>query len=403
MELAMFIHFNINTYHNKQWSDGTLDPKTFNPTDLDCEQWVQVAQTIGAKYIVLTVKHHDGFCLWPTKTTGYSVASSSYKDGKGDVLQEFLDACRKHGMGVGLYLSPWDRNCPVYDDQDKYTDIYEEQLRELVEDYCDQDEIVEFWFDGANSYKDKFDWDRIYGILRKHQPNCSAFNMGYMDIRWVGNEWGRGQYPNYHVIKFNEWPKYELGKGSSNGEGDYWTNVEINYPIRPLQWFHQEKPFQTRLFSVKKLVKRYYNSVGQGANMLLNLGPDKSGKIPRKDALQAKKLGDQIRTLFSEKTFIAETTGEGDEVILEFPPQIIDTVVIQENLMEGQRVDSYMLFYWQKDGWVPLKSKKKFLTIGHKKIDPLVKPVTTGKIKWKVKEAISSPIIRRLAVYHTNK
>lgn len=395
LEIGMFIHFGINTYYNKQWSNGTKSPDKFDPSDLDCDQWVSVARDMGANYIVLTAKHHDGFCLWRTKTTDYSVASSPYK---GDVVGEFIAACRRANMPFGLYLSPWDRNCPFYEDMDKYAQFYLEQLRELLVEYCKHDELVELWLDGANSYKDAFNWDPVDELVRKHHPNCNVFNMGYPDIRWVGNELGNGQYPNYHVIKFKEWPLYELGKGASDGYGDHWTNLELDFPIRTFQWFYQTRPIKMPLFSVKSLFKKYLNSVGQGANMLLNIGPEKSGRIPEKDALRAKEFGDLIRKRFSDENLIASTSGTGNTLELEFERQKIDTIILQEDLNGGQRVDSYQLFYWDEE-WKLLKTRRKTLTIGHKKIDELRGKIATNKIRLVIKQAIAEPIIQDFSVY----
>ena len=188
MELTAFLHFGINTFTGREWGDGTEDPALFNPTQLDAEQWVRTLKEAGFKMVLLTAKHHDGFCLWPTKTTAHSVASSSWKNGKGDVVKELRDACDKYDMKFGVYLSPWDRNAACYGDSPKYNEFFIQQLTELLSNYG---EVHEVWFDGANGEgpngkKQVYDWDAFYKTIQKLQPKAVMAIMGD-DVRWVGN------------------------------------------------------------------------------------------------------------------------------------------------------------------------------------------------------------------------
>ncbi|MCY3410020.1 MAG: alpha-L-fucosidase [Candidatus Heimdallarchaeota archaeon] len=399
LELGTIIHFGINTFHDKQWSKGDLNPRSFSPTEVDCDQWIQTSKEMGARYVIFVAKHHDGFCLWKTNTTDYSVVNSSYQ---GDVVREFISSCRKAEMKFGLYLSPWDRNCNFYDDKEKYTSFYLEQLRELIEDYCNPNEVVEFWFDGANSYKDGFDWDRVFDLLRKHQPECCAFNMGYPDIRWIGNELGKGVNPNYHVILHKQWPEYEKGKKKSDGVGDWWTNVEADFPIRPFQWFYQERslrgilPFPTPLFSINSLLNKYMNTVGLGANMLLGIGPDRSGRITDKDAEHMRLFGKKLKNMFAEERVILDCSPQSNRCICEFESSEVSRIVLQEDLSRGQRIHAYNLFYWKENTWIQIPATRKRLTIGHKRIEVLPKRIITSKIKFEVikgEEAILKKLI----------
>lgn len=189
---GLFLHFGVNTFNGEEWSDGTLDPATFDPTGLDASQWARTARAAGAKYVVLTAKHHDGFCLWPTATTTYSVASSPWREGRGDVVAELAEACRGADLGLGLYLSPWDRNAHCYDDPAAYDDFYLRQLTELCTRYGP---LYELWFDGAGSEGRTYDWDAIMAVVDQHQPDAMVFNMGRPTIRWAGNEDGLAEDP----------------------------------------------------------------------------------------------------------------------------------------------------------------------------------------------------------------
>ena len=201
-ELALFFHFGVNTFSNREWGDGKEDPATFNPSQLDASQWAAAARAAGARAAILTAKHHDGFCLWPTKTTTHSVAKSPWRDGHGDVVREFVDACRAERLRPGLYLSPWDRNSPVYGDSPRYNDLYCDQLTELLTRYGP---LAEVWFDGANGEgpngkKQVYDWPRVWALVRKLQPEAIMFSDAGPDVRWCGNEKGSGGDPNWSTV-----------------------------------------------------------------------------------------------------------------------------------------------------------------------------------------------------------
>ncbi|HEX4682972.1 MAG TPA: alpha-L-fucosidase, partial [Gemmatimonadaceae bacterium] len=201
-ELALFLHFGVNTFTDREWGDGTESPSIFNPARLDARQWTRAAKAAGARALVLTAKHHDGFCLWPTSTTGHSVANSPWHGGHGDVVRELVDACRADGLRIGLYLSPWDRNNPTYGDSPRYNDLYCDQLTELLTRYG---KVAEVWFDGANGEgpngkKQVYDWPRVWGLVRRLQPEAVMFSDAGPDVRWCGNERGTAGDPNWSTV-----------------------------------------------------------------------------------------------------------------------------------------------------------------------------------------------------------
>ncbi|MFX0099871.1 MAG: alpha-L-fucosidase [Candidatus Hodarchaeota archaeon] len=392
LELGMFIHFGINTYHDMEWSDGTLDPKTFNPVDdLDCNQWVQVAKDLGAGYIVLTAKHHDGFCLWQTETTDYSVKSSPWKDGKGDVVREFIEACKRENMPHGLYLSPWDRHEPCYPDKEAYDKFYEKQLTELCTLF--DTKFVELWFDGAGSVGREYDWKSIIGVCKKHQPQAIIFNMGEPTIRWAGNEAGTAPYPLWNVIS-----KDEYG-GLKEDKPDYlWLPAECDMPIRFHTWFYNTKN-EWAVSPPEELMKCYVWSVGRGANLLLNITPDRRGLMPDADWDSAKAFGAAVKQFFSNS--IASTSGKGNVLELSIPgdrPSKISHLIIQEDIEKGQRVKKYVIEYQDSSGnWEKLVDGS---TIGHKKID-FFKPIETSKLKLEIMDSYLKPVIKSFNAYYS--
>ncbi len=268
-ELALFFHFGVNTFTNREWGDGKEDPATFNPSQLDASQWAAAARAAGARAAILTAKHHDGFCLWPTKTTTHSVAKSPWRDGHGDVVREFVDACRAERLRPGLYLSPWDRNSPVYGDSPRYNDLYCDQLTELLTRYGP---LAEVWFDGANGEgpngkKQAYDWPRVWALVRKLQPEAIMFSDAGPDVRWCGNEKGSGGDPNWSTVdpRVVTYPGVS-GPGVSaalqhgDPEGSAWRPAEADTSIRP-GWFHHPAedtrrthggPSRRSVFSVRR-------------------------------------------------------------------------------------------------------------------------------------------------------
>jgi alpha-L-fucosidase len=391
-EIGMFCHFSINTFHDLEWSDGTLDPATFNPTELDCDQWVTVAKDLGAGYMVLTAKHHDGFCLWPTETTDYSVKSSPYKDGNGDVVREFLDACRRAAMPAGLYLSPWDRHEPCYPDKDAYDEFYARQLTELLTWY--NTKYTELWFDGAGSTGREYDWKTISEIIKKHQPQAVVFNMGQPDIRWAGNENGTATYPLWNVVSRDDYP------GLKDGKPEYfWFPAECDKPIRYHTWFYNTAN-ELVVSDLDELASSYIQSVGRGANLILNIAPDRRGLIPDADWEAAKEFGSTMKSLFARP--LASTRGEGDEIVLNLgktnSPARVNCLVIQEDIAtKGQRVKAYAV---EKDenGSDEWETVLQGSSIGHKKID-LFSPVQATRLRIRVSDTWAKPSFKQVSAF----
>ncbi|HME52507.1 MAG TPA: alpha-L-fucosidase [Candidatus Lokiarchaeia archaeon] len=388
LEIGMFAHFSINTFHDLEWSDGTLDPATFDPTELDCKQWVKVAQELGAGYIVMTAKHHDGFCLWPTETTEYSIKSSPWKGGNGDVVKEFLDACKEASMLAGLYLSPWDRHEPCYADKEAYDDFYARQLTELCTWY--DTKFVELWFDGAGSTGREYDWQSIMSIVRERQPQAIVFNMGDLDIRWAGNEDGHAPYPLWNVINRNEYGGLREGKPEY-----FWLPAEADKPIRYHTWFYNTNN-EMMVSSVEELAASYIQSVGRGANLILNIAPDRRGLIPDVDAIAANEFGNAMRKIFSMP--VACTSGQGNIIDLTLPgeePFTFNCIVTQEDITQGQRVIEYMIESEIDEEWSTVVTGS---SIGRKKID-LVTPMTTSSLRLRISKYFAEPIIMNFAAY----
>ena len=291
MEYYGFIHFTVNTFTDKEWGYGDEDPNIFHPTDLDPAQWADVARKAGMKALIITAKHHDGFCLWPSQFTEHSVKNSPWKDGKGDVLAELAAACKANGLRMGVYLSPWDRNHAAYGTPE-YIAYYRNQLRELLTKYG---EICEVWFDGANGGDgfyggarqtrriDRltyYDWPNTWKIVRRLQPLAVMFSDGGPDVRWVGNESGAGSATNWALLRRAEFapgmadPK-ALAAGHS--DGTHWVPAEVDVSIRPGWFYHAQQDAQVK--TVDQLLEIYYSSVGNGCNLLLNIPPDRRGRF----------------------------------------------------------------------------------------------------------------------------
>ncbi len=324
MEFYGFVHFTINTFTGMEWGEGTEDPKLFNPDKLDAQQWAEAAKEGGMSGLILTCKHHDGFCLWPSAYTKHSVESSPYKEGKGDVVKELSDACRKVGIKFGVYLSPWDRNNPDYGKGEAYDDYFVNQLTELLTNYG---ELFTVWFDGAcgegpNGKVQKYDWERYYAVIRKLQPKA-CISVSGPDVRWCGNEAGDTRESEWSVVpaKISETElvaehsqKEDNEKFSKQGMNEQdrdlgsrdrlrgvskliWYPAEVDVSIRPGWFYHEDQDDKVR--SLENLKDIYLKSVGGNATLLLNIPPDKHGLFHRADVERLKELGDFIRTSFS--------------------------------------------------------------------------------------------------------
>src|SRR5512136_3419252 len=295
MEFYGFLHFTVNTFTDKEWGFGDEDEKVFNPTSFDADQIVRTAKEAGMTGLILTVKHHDGFCLWPSKYTEHCVKNSSWKNGRGDVVKEISQACRQHGLRFGVYLSPWDRNHKDYA-RPEYITYYRNQLRELLTNYGD---IFTVWFDGANGgdgfyggaretrridNRTYYDWPNTWRIVRDLQPYAVMFSDAGPDIRWVGNESGMGSLTNWCLLnKDSMYPGGDFAKilGEGHADGNYWVPAEVDVSIRKGWFYHRTQDSLVR--SPENLMDLYYASVGRDCNLLLNVPPDRRGLLHEND------------------------------------------------------------------------------------------------------------------------
>ena len=387
MELTAFLHFGVNTFTGREWGDGTEDPAIFNPTSLDCEQWVRTLKESGFKMAIITAKHHDGFCLWPTKTTRHSVASSSWKDGKGDVVRELRDACKKYGIKFGVYLSPWDRNASCYGDSPAYNQFFIEQLTELLTNYG---EVHEVWFDGANGEgpngkKQIYDWDAILRTIRRLQPKAVTAIMGD-DVRWVGNEKGIGRETEWSATALTPgiYPRSgeqnkELGifgKAKDLGGRDivaratelFWYPSEVDVSIRPGWFYHTDQDKQVK--SLNHLTDIYFKSVGYNSVLLLNIPPDLRGLINENDVQRLKEFSSYLK-----KTFACNYVLKGNEAwhgtsgtVRQYDIQkdaLVNAFMIQENISKGQRIESFLVEAYKDGSWIHMAEGT---TVGYKRL-----------------------------------
>lgn len=393
MELGMFIHFAPNTWQDQEYDDRTTPLDKINPTGLDTEQWVSVAEAMGANYIVFVAKHVGGFCMWQTDTTDYGIKNTPWKDGKGDVLADLSQSCKNRGMKLGVYLSPRDDTfgagtggvCPTPELQEKYNDIYRQQLSEVLSRYGD---MAEVWFDGSNIIE-------VGDILSEFAPNAVIFQGKYATIRWVGNEDGYAPYPAWNAV--TEEARLR-GATAADGDpgGDVWLPNECDARMRR-DWFWSSKNART-LKSVEKLMEMYYRSVGHGAVLLLNATPDVTGRIPEADAQRAAEFGREIKACFDK--CIAETIGDGEVVELDLKETtLIDHVITMEDILNGERVLEYVIEGVSDGEW---KEICRGTAIGHKKIDRF-DPVAVDRVRLRVIKSAVTPIIRRMAVFRVGE
>jgi alpha-L-fucosidase len=379
-ELALFLHFGVNTFTDREWGDGKEDPAIFNPTNLDARQWAKAARAGGFKMMILTAKHHDGFCLWPTKTTKHSVVSSPFRSGKGDVVREFVDACRAEGLRTGVYLSPWDRNHPTYGDSARYNDVYSEQLAELLTQYGP---MAEVWFDGANGEgpngkRQVYDWPRVWGLVKKLQPEAVIFSDAGPDVRWCGNERGVAGDPNWSTVDPAKVPYPGVsGPGITDAlqhgdrDGTVWRPAEADVSIRRGWFYHPAQDAAVR--TVDQLVDLYFSSVGRNSKLLLNVPPTKEGLLHETDVARLAGMHDRLRKLFAED-LTQHVSGKGVGFTTSAQQEIdfgrdttISIVRLAEDITRGQMVERYRVLGSGGGGdWRPLSSGT---TIGHARID----------------------------------
>jgi len=317
LEYYGFIHFNMNTFTNVEWGEGKENPQMFNPSALDCNQWARIAKESGMKGLIITAKHHDGFALYPSKYTSHSVAKSPWKNGKGDVIKELSQACKKYGLKLGIYLSPWDRFHPAYG-TDEYNKVYSLMQKELLTNYGP---IFEFWYDGANGEgpngkKQIYDWSLFHGMVNKYQPDAVQFSDSGPDIRWVGNERGYAYETTWSPINRDEiYPGYPKFDDYKNGQqnGTHWVAPEVDVSIRPGWYYHPEQ--DSKVKSPDSLMKIFVASVGRNANLLLNIPVDTRGLIHPNDSASMmgfKQIRDKsLINLLNKKDVIVTSSSDG--------------------------------------------------------------------------------------------
>jgi alpha-L-fucosidase len=398
LETTLFAHFTVNTYTDKEWGDGTESPSIFNPVGFDARQWTKAAKEAGFKMIIITAKHHDGFCLWQSNYTNHSVKSSPWKNGKGDVVKEVADACREAGLKFGIYLSPWDRHEPSYG-TDAYNNHYKNQLRELLTNYG---EISEIWFDGAkgeNAKDMKYDFQGYWDIVRKLQPKAVMFSDIGPDVRWVGNESGFAGETCWSTITTdgmeigNADTKY-LNAGDINGTS--WITPECDVSIRKGWFFHESE--NSTVKSPSTLVDLYYKSVGRNAAFLLNIPPNRKGLFEATDVNAIKEMRAILNETFKKNlakgnvsNYLTDSELDtsiplkvGEDLVINFKQKVqIDRVLLQENITKGQKTESFAIDYWDGSNWQELCNAT---TIGHKR---LLKSnlIETSKVRLKINKA----------------
>ena len=404
LEMGAIIHFGPNTFLDQEWGDGTADPKVFNPTQFDPEQWMQALQSAGIKYIVFVAKHHDGFCLWPTSQTDYGVKSSPWENGHGDMVQRVEQAARKYGLKFGVYLSPWDRHEPRYKDPTEYDKYYAAELDELVQGYGD---LEEFWLDGAGSGGHVYNFPRIIEELRTYQPNTLVFaDVGlfeYGDIRWVGNEDGVIPYETWNVIDRHGYLR--------------WRPVEADTPLRRNHWFWHPND-ESSLKSLPELISTYEQTVGRGGQLMLGIAPDRRGLLPEADVQRLKELGATLSRRYGNNLVAhhIKTTPEAElaldgnpdtfwsapagshHAVLEVSftaPITFDHALTMEWLNAGQRIQSYAIEIYKSGKWIEIFRGN---AIGHKRIDQFA-AVTASRVRLNILSSSAGPHIREFQLF----
>lgn len=440
METYAFIHFGLNTFNDREWGYGDTDPKTFNPTNLDCEQWAQTLVKAGMKGVILTAKHHDGFCLWPFEGTDYSVKNSPWKNGQGNVVKELSEACKKYGLKFAVYLSPWDRHQANYGTPE-YLPYFYAQLHDLLTNYGP---VFEVWFDGANGgdgwyggakdirtidRKNYYNYPRIYEMLDSIQPQAIIFSDGGPGCRWVGNEKGFAGATNWSFLREGEvHPGYEKSYELQYGhaDGNQWVPAECDVSIRPGWFYHPEE--DDRVKSPDQLVDLYYRSVGHNATLLLNFPVDRRGLIHPVDSANAVRFHEMIQqqlktNLVAGMTPKVSNERGGDFVAsaltddnfdtywatedgvttadIEFSfdtPTRMNRMMLQEYIPLGQRVKAFVVEYLDKDTWLPVKLNEETTTIGYKRLLRF-ETVETKGIRIRITDARGPLCLSNVGVY----
>jgi len=449
LEFYSFVHLSPNTFTDMEWGDGTEDPSDFNPTKLDARQWVESIKSAGMKGLILTCKHHDGFCLWPSKHTKHSIAASPYKEGKGDIVREAAEACKEAGIKFGVYLSPWDRNNQAYGRGKEYDDYVVGQLEELLSQYG---EVFTVWFDGAcgegpNGHKQFYDWQRYYEVIRRLQPNACITVCG-PDVRWCGNEAGNTRHSEWSVVPERTRDTEKIAESSQQNDDEHfrqrqisahdqdlgsreilekeenliWYAAEVNTSIRPGWFYHAREDNQVK--SLAELVKIYHNSVGGNATFLLNIPPNRDGLFHANDVKRLNELGEYLRKTYNknllESAYIESDSfmeGYGIEQVrvdtYESYFRTVDTInqsnitikwdekvkvehlVLKENITMSQRIERFIIEARIGDTYSILYEGT---TVGYKKIIP-IPAMITSEIRIYITDSRVAPTLSFIGVY----
>jgi alpha-L-fucosidase len=444
MEFTAFAHFGMNTFTDREWGEGTENPSLFNPTDFSASQWAQALKEAGMRMLIVTAKHHDGFCLWPSRYTEHSVKNSPWRGGKGDVIREVADACRAVGIKLGVYLSPWDRHEPTYGDSPAYNAHFCSQLRELLTDYG---EIGEVWFDGAcgegpNGKRQEYDWPSYYRVVRECQPKAVIFGMG-PDLRWVGTESGYGRETEWSVVPIpikeapaspeasldelfipGDMTAEDLGSRDklASARALAWYPTETDVSIRPGWFYHAAQDEEVK--TPEKLIDIYFSSVGRNGVLLLNVPPDKRGLIHENDArslvgmrrildatfqanlasgarikASSEKSGRPARSILDgDKETYWTTPEDSESAVLELTlpeKKTFDVAMLQENIRIGQRIEEFKLEAWDGKAWKPFAQGT---TIGHKRL--LRFPETAAdRVRLTIVKSRTSPTLSAFGLF----
>jgi alpha-L-fucosidase len=442
LETTAFLHFSVNTFTGKEWGYGDEDPNIFNPAKFDADAIVSALADAGMRGAILTAKHHDGFCLWPTATTDHSVRNSLWRAGKGDVVRGLADACRRQNLGFGVYLSPWDRNNAGYG-RPEYIDIYRRQLTELLTDYGP---IFEVWHDGANGgdgfyggarekrtidKRTYYDWPKTWNLIRKLQPNAVIFSDVGPDIRWVGNERGIAGDPcwaTYDPVGADGGPASpgdvrEKDSPAGQRHASHWLPAECDVSIRPGWFWHESENVEVK--PVAQLTRLYYNSVGRGANLLLNVPPNRDGLLSPEDMASLKAFGQYRRATFaqnlaagakaaasnvrgafgpqnlldgrSDTYWAAEDTIREADVAFDLARETSFNIIrVSEAIRFGQRIDAIAVDRWNGSAWEQLAAAT---SVGPRRLIRLASPVTASRVRLRVTQASASPAIGEFALF----